>query len=177
LAEKGVKEMSKSQASFHSICSVLLVVVYITGCKSDAGPDRTGLDVKQQPISVTQMSDRRVVLEILTDDMKMLSLYVGEKKWGSSPVGNGKKAIATLEASNQIKMDDGSMGYGIIYTNSVGGVSVTQYLAVTRNEGDLPYGEVTFRHAEAIVKTLDSVICGDIVRPEGKNVPISLKLE
>ena len=125
---------------------------------------------------MTHIADRKVVLEILAEDTKTLSLYVGEKRWGSSPVGNGKKALATLEVSNQIQMEDGSMGHGMICTKSTGGVSSKQFLAVTEN-GDLPYGEVTIRDADAIIETLDSVTCADIERPDGSRVPISLRLE
>jgi hypothetical protein len=169
--------MSNTQAGLlRRVCFVLLVVACLSGCKrtdrnSAAKPNNT-----QKAMTVTHISDNRVVLEILTEEKTMLSLYVDTTKWGSGPVGNGKKTLATLEVSNQIKLEDGSMGHGMIYTRSTEGVSGKQFLAITKN-GDLPYGKVTIRNADNINETPESVTCADIVKSDGSQVPISFRLE
>ena len=147
-----------------------------TGCNRSAQDTAVGPNRRQQVIAVTHVADKEVVFEILAEDMKTLSLYLGEKKWSSSPVGNGKEVLATLEVSNQIQLEDGSMGHGMIYTKSTRGVSNKTFLAVTEN-GNLPYGEVTIRADDAIIETTDNVTCADIVKQDGSRIPISLRLE
>lgn len=168
--------MLRSETGYHSTCSVLLVVVCVTGCNRSAQDTAVGPNSRQQAIAVTHIADKEVVFEILVEDTKTFSFYVGEKKWSSSPVGNGKKVLVTLEVSNQIQLQDGSMGHGMIYTKSTGGVSNKTYLAVTEN-GSLPYGEVTVRDVDAIIETTDNVTCADIVKQDGSRIPISLRLE
>ncbi len=135
-----------------------------------------GPNSRQQAIVVKQVAGKDVVFEILAEDTKTLSLYVGEKKWSSSPVENGEKVLVTLEVSDQIQLEDGSKGHGMIYTRSTSGVSAKTFVAVTEN-GPLPYGEVTVREVDAIIETSDEVTCADIVRRDGSRIPISLRLE
>ena len=59
----------------------------------------------QEAMTVKHIADNKVVLEILTEEETVLSLYVDANRWGSSPVENGKKTLATLEVSNQIELE------------------------------------------------------------------------
>lgn len=158
------------------MCSFLLPIFCFGGCGPSVKDTADGSGATQQALTVVHVADKKVEVEILTEGTKRLSLYVGDKKWGSGPVADDKKALATLEASDQMRLEHGSVGHGIILKRSVGGVSSKQFLAITE-DGQLPYGKVKIRDAEAIAKTVHVVTLADIERPDGSRVPISLRLE
>jgi hypothetical protein len=145
-------------------------------------PERTDLELDkavgatQQALTVVHVTDQQVEVEVVSDGNKRLSLYIGDNPWGSGPLAEGKKSLSKLEASDQIGLDDGSVGHGIIWTRIVDGVSSKQFLAITE-EGRLPYGEVRIRNAEAIGKTTHVLTIADIEKPDGRRVPIFLRLE
>ena len=162
--------MSKIQAGRQSVCSFVLVILCLSGC----GPNTTGGSGAQRSLTVLHVADKKVDVEILTKGTKRLSIYVGDKKWGSGPVWTDKKTLATLEVSDQISLEGGSMGHGMIFTTGSGVVS--QFLALTE-DGALPYGKVKIRDAMAVLQSGDTVTLADIETPDGSLVPISFRLE
>ena len=169
--------MPNNQAGIQSVCSFVLLILCLGGCgPSDEDEDTAGSGSTQQALTVLHIADKKVDIEVLTESATRLSLYVGDKKWGSGPVRNDKKALATLEVSDQVRLEDGSVGHGIVFTRSIGGVSSKQFLAITE-DGQLPYGQVKIRDAAAVVETADIVTMADIEIPDGSSVPISLRLE
>jgi len=87
-------------------------------------------------------------------------------------VGEGEKAVATLEASDQIRMEGGGVGPGIVFSRKLS----KQFLAVTKS-GQIPYGQVKIRGTNALARTPGAIVVADIEAPDGSRTPISLKLE
>ncbi len=164
--------MSISHPLFPSIYSFILLISCLSGCGSSETP---------QALTVLQVTDKKVDVKVHPEEGQWLSLYIGDKKWGSSgpfrnDIANEQTTLATLEVSDQIEMEDGSLGRGMIFTKSTGGASAKKFLAVTEG-GPLPYGQVKIRDATTIVQTADTVTLADIETPNSDLVPISIRLE
>ena len=156
--------MSHASPRYGFFCLVL--AIWLAGCAghTQGTQARTALDV-------TRMADNKIGVAILTESTRTLSLYVGEKRWGSGPVEAGEDTLATLEVSDRLQLDDGSFGHGMIFTRSNGRGFARQFLAVTE-DGLLPYGKVRLRNADAVVRAADSVIIADIEEPDGTSVSV-----
>lgn len=168
--------MQENKAGPQLVCSFVLLILCLSACGPTSEDTTTGSGGTQRSLTVLHVAEKKVDVEILTEGTKILSLYVGDKKWGSGPVGNNKKVLATLEVSDQIRLEGGLVGHGIVFTKSFGGVSGKQFLALSE-DGQLPYGEVKIRDAVAVVQTADIVTLADIKTPDGSLVPISLRFE
>ena len=166
--------MTPAQAGLRSVCSFVLLMLCLSGCGRDTTDGSGGA---RQALTVVSVTDEKVDVEVLTDGAKMVSLYIGDKKWGSSgPAGVGKKALASLEVSDQIRMEDGSVGYGMVVTTGGGGGSSKQFLAMGE-DGPAPHGKVKIRAAAAVVQSADVVTVADIETPDGSLVPVSFRIE
>ena len=164
--------MSQTNA-IRAVSSFLLFTTLLVGCNRApiAISDANHL---QEGIVVSQKTGQRVVIE--TNSAKATSLYIGDNKWGSSRIRNGEKALVTLELSDQIRLEDWSLGHGMIFAKGTGDSINKQFLAITK-QGGLPYGRATMRDIDAFVKTHNSVTCADIKQADGSLIPISLRLE
>lgn len=160
--------MLRNLTNHVSVYLSLSVIFCLIGCKKQ--------DVKREGFAVIHVEDTLVDVEVFAVDSKTLSLYIGDKKHDSIPVGKGEKTSARLEVSDRIQMDDGPKGHGIICTRKTDGRSTTLYLAITE-KGPLPYGRAAIRNSEAIVEEESVVTLADIEQSDGKRIPISLKLE
>ena len=170
--------MPSSRASLRSKCWFLVLILCLGGCGSAVEDTTAGSGGTKQGLTLVGFSDKKVDVEVFTQSSKTLSLYVGEKMYASGPVEGGKNELVWLEVSNQIQLEDGALGHGMIFTRDIrnGRGSRKHLLAITEN-GPLPYGKASIRKTEAIVEAADSLTIADIERPDGSKVPISLKLE
>jgi len=146
-------------------CGVL--ALSLLGCKQGTETSNT-----QNGISIGETSDSRVEVSITPANDMSLSLYIGSKKWGSGLVKEKKTTLAVLEVSNQIKLEDGTLGYGIVFTRNYS----KQFLAIVP-DGVIPYGKVVIREKDAIVETSDELIVAALEAEDGTTLPVSLKLE
>ena len=126
----------------------------------------------REAFTVKGISDVKIDVAIHAESTKTLALYIAERNWASGPVGEGENAVATLEVSNQIRLEGGGLGHGMIF----GRRASKQFLAITK-DGQIPYGKVKIRETGAISRTPDAIIVADIEAMDGSRTPISLKLE
>ncbi|MHB1037844.1 MAG: protein kinase domain-containing protein [Pirellulales bacterium] len=106
------------------------------------------------------------------DDRHELRLFIGSEALGWSFQHTGSTSVtATVEASSQIKMEDGSMGRGLIF--QVWGSRA--YIAITP-EGPVPYGEVVFRPNSRIANESGSFTFADIRQSDDTLVLVSIRV-
>jgi hypothetical protein len=173
--------VSASRVGLHARCFFLLMAVSVIGCGPAGHDSPVKLGGTQPAFDVSLVTDNKVNLQVLAESSKTVALYIGEKKWGSSPVAVGKNGLTTsyvsLETSDQLQLETGGVGHGIIFSRGGkdGKISVKQFLAITEG-GAIPYGMAKIRKAEGIVEAVDSITLADIERVDGSKVPISVKL-
>ena len=78
---------------------------------------------------------------------------------------------ATVEASSQVKMKDGSMGRRLIFQ----AWSVRHNIAITP-DGPVPYGEVVVRPNSGITKENGTFTFADIRQTNGTLIPVSIRV-
>ena len=74
----------------------------------------------------------------------------------------------TVEASSQIRMQDGSLGKGFVLRSRDG----VAYVAITP-DGPVPFGELVFRDNPAITEAAGVFTFADIRQPDSALVPVS----
>ncbi|MBT3381479.1 MAG: RNA polymerase sigma factor [Lentisphaerae bacterium] len=141
-----------------------------------AAPSAPGQPVARLEVATGHAAARKIDVAVPIGDAARVSLYVGDKRWAGGPAGNDDKALVSLEVSDRIRLEDGSMGYGMVFTRRTAVGAVKQSLVIAE-DGPLPYGQVRIRAAETVVKTADIVPLADIETPDGRRVPVSLRLE
>jgi tRNA A-37 threonylcarbamoyl transferase component Bud32 len=101
-----------------------------------------------------------------------LLLTIGDDslKW-TMPAPRTGVTRATVEASNQIRLDDGSLGKGFVFKGGNG----TVYVAMTP-EGPVPFGELIFRDNNRISHTDGIHTFADIHQTDGKPIPVSIRV-
>ena len=106
------------------------------------------------------------------DDAHELRLFVGTESLGWSSQHTGSTSVtATVEASSQIKMEDGSMGRGLIFQ----AWGSRHYIALTP-EGSVPFGEVVFRDKSQITNENGTFTFADIRQTNGTLIPVSVRV-
>lgn len=147
-------------------------------------------DTKQQRFKVINATETKIYVEFSDDNKNKtqnhLSLYIGEKKWGSRPYESVEKLLVTLETSDQMNLEGGETGSGIVFTTvssskgksekTVLVASGTQNFAIVKN-GLIPFGQAKTRDAASVVQTANSLILADIKTPNGELIPISFRIE
>ena len=141
--------------SYIITASFLLVLSAVAGTISKVVPDR-------QKATITAQLDKG----------QELLVFIGEESLGwSSSQAKAAAITATVEASNEIKLDDGSLGKGFIFRTSAG----TTYVAITPG-GPVPFGDLEFR-AGSKVDTKDGIYTfADIRKKDGTLVPVSIRV-
>ena len=147
--------------------AALVLALFFLGCRQEAETSNT-----QNEISIGEASDSRVEVSITPVNDKSLSLYIGNKHWASGLVKKTKTTLAVLELSDQIKLEDGTLGYGMVFAWD----GSKQFLAIVP-DGVIPYGKVVIKEVDTIVQTADKLIVADLEAANGTTHPISLKLE
>lgn len=163
---------------------LLLLSFSIYGSHSDDSQADTA-----QVIRLLSASDTRIEFEITHSQINAVSLYIGEQKSGTygdpsySPAvrHNRIRMLISLEATDNMKLEGGETGHGLIFTTTTindktgGSASCTAYKAITET-GPLPYGRVKLRQPADIVQTPDSLGLADLETPAGSLIPVSIRL-
>ena len=106
------------------------------------------------------------------DDLHDLYLFIGSDALGWSAQQTGSTSVtATVEASNQVKLADGSLGSRLIFQ----AWSVRHYIAITP-EGTVPYGEVVLRPNSGITMEDGTFTFADIRQADGALIPVSIRV-
>ncbi len=102
-----------------------------------------------------------------------LRVFVGDEGTGwSASTGVPKVMQITMEASDQVMLDDGGKGKGFILTMGPNNVF---HVPIVKN-GQVPFGELVIRPSNAILNQNGVWSFADIRLPDGKLVPISVKV-
>lgn len=123
-------------------------------------------------ISKVQTEKQKATIDARLDAGQELRIFIGDESlgWSSTPPKAGP-VTATVEASRQIRLDDGSLGRGFIFRVR----GSTAYVAITP-DGPVPFGELVFR-TKSKVSTKDGVhTFADIRKPDGMLVPVSVRV-
>jgi hypothetical protein len=100
-----------------------------------------------------------------------LRVFVGDESLGWSSTGPqaGTAVSATVEGSNEIRLEDGSLGRGFIFR--AGGS--TTYVAITPG-GPVPWGEFVMRDNRNVTGIGATATFADIRKADGTLVPVSV---
>ncbi|QDT89203.1 hypothetical protein Pan161_08300 [Gimesia algae] len=178
--------MPKVVSRWPAVGGMLLLLLCFSGCGSHSDDSRTDT---AQVVQLRSASDSKIEFEITHSQINAVSLYIGEKKYGTygnpndSPAvrHNHLRTLISLEVSDKLKLEGGETGYGFILTTTSkndktgGSASCTSYKAITET-GPLPYGRVKLRTPDNIVQTPDSIGLADLETPTGSLIPISIRL-
>ena len=122
-------------------------------------------------ITAVRTEKGRAVIEAELDPSTGLRVFVGQESphW-TTWVNKVTNLTATVEASSQIRLQDGSFGKGFIFRcgNSI------HYVAITQG-GPVPFGELTFRDNEKVSRSGGIFTFADIRKPDGTLVPVSVR--
>jgi hypothetical protein len=101
-----------------------------------------------------------------------LLVFVGEESLGwASSQPEAAVITATVEASSDIRLDDGSLGKGFIIRTPKGIANV----AMTP-DGPVPFGELIFRKDNGLPSKGGVFTFADIHQPDGTLVPVSVRV-
>ena len=129
-------------------------------------PNRAQLD----RITEVRCEGQKAIISAELDSEHGLRLFIGNEAlgWTSSHTGSGP-VTATVEASDEIKVADGSSVRGLVFL----AWGVRHNIAITPN-GSVPYGEVVFRADSRITKENGTFTFADIRQSDGTLVPVSI---
>ena len=164
--------MSKKEVGIEWTCCLLLLGFCLIGCRPSTQNTAAAPGNTRPAFAVKDISDVGIDVEIRSESTETLSLYIADRNWASGPIGEGQNTWATLEVSDQIRLEGGALGHGMIFSRR----GVKQFVAITK-DGQIPYGKVKIRETGAIVRTPDAIIVADIEATDGSRTPISLKLQ
>ncbi|MBI3876753.1 MAG: protein kinase [Verrucomicrobia bacterium] len=135
-------------------------------------------------------------IEARLDGQQELRVFVGEESLGwSMPAGEGGAVTAIVEASSQIRLEDGSLGVGFIFRAGGSTTNVTlipdgprqnrawspitwgstTYVAIIP-DGPVPFGALEFREDKDIAAKEGTYTFADIRKAGGMLVPVSVKV-
>ena len=123
-------------------------------------------------VSEVRCDGRKAYIQAELDDLHELQLIIGSDalSWSAQRTGS-TSMTATVEAADQIKMDDGSTGHGLVFQ----AWSVRHNIAITP-DGPVPYGEVVFRTNSMITQKDGTFTFADIRQANGTLVPVSIRV-
>ena len=183
MREDGMREI---EPRLPAVGGILLMLLCFSGCSSHSDDSQAET---AQVVQLRSASDTRIEFEITHSQINAVSLYFGQKKYGTygdpndSPAvrHNHVRMLISLEVSDKLKLEGGETGYGLIFTTTSkndktgGATSGINNLAFTET-GPLPYGRVKLRKPVNIVQTTDSIELADLETPTGSLIPISIRL-
>ena len=130
------------------------------------------LSARAGAISKVHTEKHRATIEARLDAQQELRVFIGDESLGWSASQPKAAAVtATVEASSQIRLDDGSLGKGFIFRASGSTASV----AITPS-GPVPFGELVFRHDSKVAAKDGTYTFADIRKPDGTLVPVSIRV-
>jgi hypothetical protein len=152
---------------------VLLVpVLLITGFRflSHSPTVETVRTVSPNHVLEVRCEGRKAYIQAELDDLHDLHLFIGSDALGWSAQQIGSTSVtATVEASSQAKLADGSLGINLIFQ----AWSVRHNIAITP-DGPVPYGEVVFRPNSMITNENGTFTFADIRQTNGAFIPVSV---
>ncbi len=124
-------------------------------------------------ISKVRTEKGKATIEAQLDRQQELRVFVGEESLGwSVPAPKAGGAVTlVVEASNQIRLADGSLGVGLIMQSG----GSTTFVAMTPG-GPVPFGELEFRENRNITDEGGTYTFADIRKADGTLVPVSVKV-
>jgi hypothetical protein len=122
-------------------------------------------------ITAVRTDKGRAVIEVELDPSTGLRVFVGQESphW-TTWVNKVTNLTATVEASSQIRLQDGSFGKGFIFRC----YATIQPVAITQ-DGPAPFGELTFRDNEKVSRSGGIFTFADIRKSDGTLVPVSVR--
>ncbi len=123
------------------------------------------------PFLKVRTEKQRAVIEAQVHPNQELRVFIGDESLGWSATGpqTGVAISATVEASSEIRLDDGSLGKGFIFR--AGGR--TMNVAITPG-GPVPFGEFVIRDESKVTGKAGTATFADIRKPDGTLVPVSV---
>ena len=124
-------------------------------------------------ISKVNTDRQRATIEARVDAGQELRVFIGDGSlgWSVSQPTKAAALTAMVEASSQIRLDDGSQGKGFIFR--VGGNTI--YVAITPG-GPVPFGEFILRDDRKVSSKNSIFTFADIRKPDGTLVPVSVRI-
>ena len=127
---------------------------------------------RRNAICAVRCEGTKATIEYEADDAHEIFLFVGNEALGwSSRYAGANPRRATVEASGQIRMEDGSLGRGFIFQTE----AARHYVAVTP-DGPVPFGDLVFRPDSEITQEAGTLTFADIHRADSTPVPISVRV-
>ena len=129
------------------------------------------LSARAGAVSKVHTDKQGATIEARLDAQQELRVFIGDESLGWSTSSKATALTATVEASTQIRLDDGSLGKGFIIR--AGGS--TTFVAITPG-GPVPFGELVFR-TDSKVSAKDGIYTfADIRKPDGTLAPVSVRV-
>lgn len=143
------------KTTFHTITALLLLT----------------LSAMAGPFLKVRTEKQRAIIDAQVQPNMEWRVFVGDESLGWSATGpqKGVAVSATVEASSEIRLEDGSLGKGFIFR--AGGS--TTYVAITPG-GPVPLGEFVIRDNSEVIGIDATAIFADIRKPDGTLVPVSI---
>lgn len=115
---------------------------------------------------------QKVTIEARLDGRQELRVFVGEESLGwSMAASTAGEVTATVEASSQIRLENGSLGIGFIIRAD----GNTTWVAMTPG-GPVPFGKLEFREDKDMTAQDGTWTFADIRQADGLLVPVSVKV-
>ena len=123
------------------------------------------------PFLKVRTEKQRAIIDAQVQPNMELRVFVGDESLGWSATGPqvGVAVNATVEGSNEIRLDDGSTGKGFVFR---AGGSTTN-VAITPG-GPVPFGEFVIRDDSKVTGNDGTATFADIRKPDGTLVPVSV---
>jgi hypothetical protein len=122
-------------------------------------------------VTAVRTDKGKAVIEAELDASTALRVFVGQESphW-TTWVNEVTNLTATVAASSRIRLEDGSLGKGFLFSCGNG----THYVAITQ-DSPVPFGELTFRDNAKVSRSGGIFTFADIRKPDGSLVPVSVR--
>jgi hypothetical protein len=127
-------------------------------------------------VSKVQTDRRSATIAAQVDAGEELLVFIGDESlgWASSSPKWGE-VRATVEASNELRLDGGSLGQGFVIRTFGTTSSSTANVAIAPG-GPVPFGTLVFRANDAVSSKDGIFTFADIHQPDGTLVPVSVRV-
>jgi len=121
-------------------------------------------------IASVRFDGQKATITARLGESRELLVFVGEERvgWRVQQPNPAVPVTETVEASDRIRLEDGSYGKGFVFRSA----KSTTYVAITP-AGPVPFGELVFRDNPAIAETNGVFTFADIRQADGRMVPVS----
>ena len=128
---------------------------------------------KKTPNSVSEVrcENNRATIKYESDEVHEIFVSVGNESYGWWGFRGALSGTATVEASDQIKMENGSLASGFMVRVKSAGFEGCAFASITP-DGKIPFGDLVFRKNANITNTDGAFTFADIHQANGTLVPI-----